>query len=114
MNRSFNSLNDILESMNRINTYISGVDYESFLNNQMLIDAVIRNLEIIGEAARNLSDELRKKHPELPLRNMIGLRNILIHQYFGVDESIIWEVITVDLPDARPNLIKVIQAEMDT
>jgi uncharacterized protein with HEPN domain len=96
MNRSIISLMDILESMNRIDTYILGVNYDSFLNNQMLIDAVIRNLEIIGEAARNLPDELKNKYPELPWRNMIGLRNILIHQYFGVDESIIWEVITVD------------------
>jgi uncharacterized protein with HEPN domain len=111
MNRSIISLMDILESMNRIDTYILGVNYDSFLNNQMLIDAVIRNLEIIGEAARNLPDELKNKYPELPWRNMIGLRNILIHQYFGVDESIIWEVITVDLSDARPNLMKVIQEQ---
>jgi uncharacterized protein with HEPN domain len=114
MNRSIISLKDILESMNRIDTYIFGVDYDSFLNNQMLIDAVIRNLEIIGEAARNVTDELRNNYPELPWRNMIGLRNILIHQYFGVDESIIWEVITVDLPDARPNLMKVIQEQVNT
>lgn len=111
MNRSNMSLNDILESMNRIDKYISGVEYDSFLNNQMLIDAVIRNLEIIGEAARNVPEEIRSKYPKIPWRNMIGLRNILIHQYFGVDESIVWEIIQADLPEARPNLLKAIEEE---
>ncbi|MDB5055280.1 MAG: hypothetical protein JWM44_3330 [Bacilli bacterium] len=89
--------------MNRIDTYIFGVEYDSFLSNQMLIDAVIRNLEVIGEAARNVSDEIRNKYPKIPWRNMIGLRNILIHQYFGVDESIVWEIITVNLLVSRPH-----------
>ncbi|MHA0858502.1 HepT-like ribonuclease domain-containing protein [Paenibacillus sp. CMAA1364] len=113
MNRSLTSLLDILESMNRIDIYIGGVEYDSFLDNQMLIDAVIRNLEIIGEAARNVSDEVRNKYPDIPWRNMIGLRNILIHQYFGVDESIVWEVIKTNLPESRPNLVKAIQEEGD-
>jgi uncharacterized protein with HEPN domain len=79
----------------------------------MLIDAVIRNLEIIGEAARNVTDEVRNKYPEIPWRNMIGLRNILIHQYFGVDESIVWEVIKINLAEARPNILKAIHEEGD-
>lgn len=113
MNRSLASMKDILESINRIDTYTTGVDYDSFLNNQMLIDAVIRNLEIIGEAARNIPDEVRNKYTDIPWRNMIGLRNILIHQYFGVDESIVWEVIRINLPEARPNILKAIQEEGD-
>jgi uncharacterized protein with HEPN domain len=95
MKRSIMSLKDILESMNRIDTYIFGVEYDSFLSNQMLIDAVIRNLEVIGEAARNVSDEIRNKYPKIPWRNMIGLRNILIHQYFGVDEGISTNIVSV-------------------
>ena len=79
----------------------------------MLVDAVIRNLEVIGEAARNVSDEVRSRYSEIPWRNMIGLRNILIHEYFGVDESIVWEVIKNNLPEVRPNLLKAIQEEGD-
>jgi uncharacterized protein with HEPN domain len=111
--RDLLSINDILESINRIDVYTEGVDYDSFLHNQMLIDAVIRNLEIIGEAARNVSDETRNKYTEIPWKNMIGLRNILIHQYFGVDESIVWEVIKTNLPETRPIILNVIQEAGD-
>ncbi|MGG6310315.1 HepT-like ribonuclease domain-containing protein [Paenibacillus macerans] len=89
------------------------VEYEGFLTNQMLLDAVIRNLEIIGEAARNLSDDVRMKYKEIPWRNMIGLRNILIHEYFGIDESIVWEVATRNLKEIKPGIIKAIQEEGD-
>lgn len=106
-------LNDIKESMNRINNYTEGVDYDSFSNNQMLIDAVIRNLEIIGEASRNIPEDLRNKYPEVPWKKMIGLRNILIHEYFGVDESIIWEIIKKDFAETKPLILKVIQEEED-
>lgn len=77
----------------------------------MLLDAVIRNLEIIGEAARNLSDEVKKKYPEIPWKNMIGLRNILIHEYSGIDESIIWEVATRNLKEVKPIIVRAIQEE---
>lgn len=113
MKRPLNSLIDILESINRIETYLLNVEYESFLANQMLLDAVIRNLEIIGEAARNVSDEVKMKYPEIPWRNMIGLRNILIHEYFGIDESIVWEVATRNLKEIKPTIVKAIQEERD-
>ncbi|MBD2848630.1 DUF86 domain-containing protein [Paenibacillus sp. IB182496] len=114
MKRSIMFLEDILDAMNRIQEYIRGVDYDSFLNNGMMIDAVIRNLEVIGEASRNTSDDIRLRYPEIPWRSMIGLRNILIHEYFGIDESIVWEVITKNLGEMRPHLLKAIQEEGDT
>jgi uncharacterized protein with HEPN domain len=107
------SLNDILESINRIDNYTRGVDYDSFSRNQMLIDAVIRNLEVIGEASGNVPEEVRERHNEIPWRKMIGLRNILIHEYFGVDESIVWEVIKTNLPETKPYILKAIQEEGD-
>ncbi|MGG1611448.1 HepT-like ribonuclease domain-containing protein [Paenibacillus sp. FSL K6-2441] len=113
MKRSVNVLMDILESINRIETYLGAVKYDEFLANQMLLDAVIRNLEIIGEAARNLSDEVKKKYPEVPWKNMIGLRNILIHEYFGIDESIVWEVATRNLKEVKPIIVRAIQEEGD-
>ena len=102
-------LHDILECMNRIETYTEGVDYDSFCCNQMLIDAVIRNLEVIGEASRNTADEIKEQYVEIPWKKMIGLRNILIHEYFGVDESIVWEIISNDLKDTKLHILRVIQ-----
>jgi len=107
------SLQDILESIDRIDTYTEGVEYDSFSHNQMLIDAVIRNLEIIGEAARNVPEEIKNNYNEIPWKKMIGLRNMLIHEYFGVDESIVWERIKTNLPEVRPNILKAIQEEGD-
>lgn len=97
--------------MDRINTYINGVEYDSFNSNQMLIDAVIRNLEIIGEASKNVSDEIKSKYPDIPWKKMTALRNLLIHEYFGVDESIIWEIVIKNLPESRPYIVKAIQEE---
>jgi uncharacterized protein with HEPN domain len=79
----------------------------------MLIDAVIRNLEIIGEAARNVPEEIKNNYNEIPWKKMIGLRNMLIHEYFGVDESIVWERIKTNLPEVKPNILKAIQEEGD-
>ncbi|OMF80314.1 hypothetical protein BK142_07395 [Paenibacillus glucanolyticus] len=104
---------DIIESIHRIETYLLNVEYEEFLSNQMLLDAVVRNLEIIGEAARNMNDEIKEKYQEVPWRNMIGLRNILIHEYFGIDESIIWEVSKRNLQEIKPVIMKAIQEAED-
>lgn len=95
---------DILEAMGRIQSYIKGVDYQAFVQNQMRVDAGIRNLEIIGEASRNIPETLRKEFVEIPRRRMIGLRNLTIHEYFGIDLSIIWQIITQNLPETKPQL----------
>ena len=93
---------DILEAMDKIERYIKDLRYEEFVKNEMVVDAVIRNLEIIGEASRNIPEDAREKHPEIPWKRMIGLRNIAIHEYFGIDLSIIWEIITKNIPETRP------------
>jgi len=110
-NRNMLYLTDIIESINKIEAYIKGIDYDSFCCNEMMFDAVIRNLEIIGEASKNVSDEIKSKYPEIPWKQMTGVRNILIHEYFGVDESIIWEIVTRDLQETKPLILKVIQEE---
>jgi uncharacterized protein with HEPN domain len=68
----------------------------------LVIDAVIRNLEIIGEASKYIPDGVREDNPEIPWKRMVGLRNIVIHGYFGVDTEIIWRIITANLPDVKP------------
>lgn len=95
---------DILMAMNKIERYIKGLTYETFVENDMAIDAVIRNLEIIGEASKNLPEEVKVKYPDIPWKRMVGLRNIAIHEYFGVDLEIIWEIITRNLPETKPKI----------
>jgi uncharacterized protein with HEPN domain len=104
-------LADVLEAINKIEGYTEGVDFDSFSSNQMMYDAVIRNLEVLGEAARNMPDEVKSRYSEIPWRQMIGLRNILIHHYFGIDQSIVWEVIKRDLKEAKPQILHAVQEE---
>jgi len=75
-----------------------------FPNNRMIVDAVIRNLEIIGEAAINLADNFKSVNSHIPWRDIAGLRNILIHEYFGVDKEKVWKVIQKDLPSFKKEI----------
>ena len=79
-----------------------------------MVDAVIRNLEIIGEAAKNIPGEVREKHPEIFWKRMIGLRNITIHEYFGVDLNIIWEIISKNLPETKPKIEAMLKGFSDS
>lgn len=97
-------IEDILESIEKIQRYIKNLDYKKFKDNELVADAVIRNLEIIGEASKNIPDNIRAKYPNVPWRRMIGLRNITAHEYFGVDLNIIWEIITANLPETKPKI----------
>jgi len=87
----------ILECVENIESYIpNGKD--DFFSSKLIQDAVIRNLEIIGEATKRVSKDFRKQHPHLPWREMAGLRDVLIHDYFGVDNGIVWNVIEKEIP----------------
>ena len=97
-------LSDIREALQRITTYVAGMTYESFVADAKTQDAVVRNLEILGEAAKNLSDELRAKYPSVPWRSMAGARDRLIHHYFGTNLDIVWQIATVELPQVASQL----------
>jgi uncharacterized protein with HEPN domain len=84
-------LDDILEAIQQIRTYVADQNEETFANDRKTQDAVVRNLEIIGEAAGNLPDQVRQGEPEIDWRKITGLRNILIHEYFGINLPIIWQ-----------------------
>lgn len=86
----------IVESIEQIKTYVPGKD--DFYGSRLIQDAVIRNLEIIGEAVKNISNELRLQHKDIPWREMAGLRDVLIHNYFGVDLRTVWNVVHKELP----------------
>ncbi len=90
-------IQDILESCNRIYTYTKGMDYVAFCESKITIDAVVRNFEIIGEACKMVSIELKNAYPLIEFRLMTDFRNLLIHEYFGVDYEKVWEVIGNEL-----------------
>jgi len=86
-------LEDILEAAARINTYTSGLSKDQFKADDKTLDAVIRNLEVIGEAAKKVPNGVRKKAPDVDWKRIAGLSDILIHEYFGVDPEIVWDIV---------------------
>ena len=99
---------DILDAVARIQRYTQGMDFEAFQADQKTIDAVVRNLEIIGEAARYIPDAERAHHSEIPWDRMRGFRNVLAHEYFGVSVPIVWQTTQEDLPTIVPLLSKML------
>ncbi|MBW8874226.1 MAG: DUF86 domain-containing protein [Acidobacteria bacterium] len=89
---------DILIAARRVLRYVGDLSWESFKEDEMAQDAVIRNLQIIGEAARKISDEFRSGHPEVPWGGIVGMRNRLVHEYSRVDIAKIWETAADDVP----------------
>ena len=97
-------LNDIIEPIDRVEQYTQGMSFDEFSSDQKSIDAVVRNLEIIGEAANRLPDDFKEKHSSVEWYKVVGLRNRIIHGYFGIDLQIIWQIVHADLPLLRQTL----------
>lgn len=95
---------DILESIEKIKRYVGDIDYDEFISDEMRLDAVIRNLGIIGEAAKNLSEEVKLAYPDIEWSKIVGLRNVLIHAYSKVDTVIVWDIITSNLVELEERL----------
>jgi uncharacterized protein with HEPN domain len=91
-------LGDIQEALERIQTYVEGYTFERFVKDSKTQDAVLRNLEILGEAAKRVSDPMRKHRENIPWKTLAGLRDRLIHHYFGINYETVWQIITVELP----------------
>jgi uncharacterized protein with HEPN domain len=104
-------LEDILTAMNRIAEYIDGYSFIDFKRDYKTVDAVIRNFEIIGEAAKNLPAEIQKKYPQIPWSEMYLLRNKISHEYFGVDYEILWDVATNYLPQNKTQIEEILKKE---
>ncbi len=101
-------LHDILDAVEKVSQFVKGVDFEAFKNNNEKIFAVVRGLEIIGEAARNIPGEVRVRYPEVPWGEIIGMRNKVIHEYFGVILERVWETAKADLPPLGPTIARII------
>jgi uncharacterized protein with HEPN domain len=95
---------DMLTAINRIMEYTENYDYTSFKRDYKTVDAVIRNFEIIGEAAKNIPDGIKERYPDVPWDEMYYLRNRISHAYFGIDYEIIWDIITKYLPENKSQI----------
>lgn len=101
-------LEDILDAIARIQRYCERLFLEEFKRDTKTIDAVVRNLEVIGEAARHMPVALERQHPEVPWSKMRGMRHILAHEYFGADSAILWQTAMNDLPPVRATIRKIV------
>ncbi|MFZ5866739.1 MAG: DUF86 domain-containing protein [Thermodesulfobacteriota bacterium] len=105
-------LEDMLASLQRIQVLTSGRSYDDFARDLTIQEAVIRNLEIIGEAAKSVPNEVRLSYPEIDWARMGGLRDILIHQYFAVDLEIVWDIILNNLPDLEVEIKRILSEQV--
>lgn len=106
-------LEDILEAIGKIERFTAGMDFESFRADDKTADAVIRNIEIIGEAARNVPPEIQEHHTDIPWGKMRAMRNVLMHEYFGVSLSQVWQTLKEDLPPLTSQIRAVLDHEQN-
>jgi uncharacterized protein with HEPN domain len=106
-------LDDMLKSMEKILEFTKDLTIEQLEHNTLIFDAVIRNFEILGEASKNIPNYIKEKYPDIPWQKMYGLRNILTHEYFGIDVEMIWHIIKNELEKNKTDLSILIINEID-
>lgn len=102
-------IDDILEAIDKIENYIEELSFDEFGKDNKTIDAVIRNFEIIGEASKHIPEPVREKYPKIPWKEMAGMRDKLIHEYFGVKLEVVWKTIKKRLPELKILLNEVLE-----
>jgi len=104
-------LNDILQSIRKIERYTKGLSFEALRKNQLVVDAVIRNFEIIGEATKNIPKNIKDKYPDTEWKEASGFRDVLIHDYFGIDVQAVYDTIKNNLPSFKKHILNIIRTE---
>ena len=102
-------LQHVLDAINTVQEYLLGVDEEKFKATRLLQDGVIRQIEIVGEAVRHISKDMRKTYPEIPWQDIAGMRDKLIHDYFGVDIEKVWDTAREDLPVLKEQVVRILK-----
>jgi len=102
-------LQDILDAMEKAQQFVENLSYEEFTKDDKTVFAVVRALEIIGEATKNIPDNNRKNNPDIPWKDMVGMRDILIHAYFGVDMETVWLTVTKRITEIKPLIQKMLK-----
>jgi uncharacterized protein with HEPN domain len=114
MPRDYNLyLEDIMAAIERIEIYTRGISFQQFHENTMIIDAVLHNLEIIGEVAKSLPEEVKSRFSEVEWRKISGLRDIIVHQYFGISLEIVWDILQNKLPGLRFSVAEILKGGFD-
>ncbi len=101
---------DIQESCEKVLKFTKGMTYKDFVHDDLHFDAVLRNLEIIGEAVKNISEETRKKYPNVKWRKIAGFRDIVAHEYFGINDETVWDIVENEIP-ALLEIVKIMLGE---
>jgi len=104
-------LNDIREAIEKIEQYVEGLDFEQFSNKSIVVDASLKNFIVIGEAAKNIPDEIRAKYPDVPWRAMASFRDLIAHEYFRLNLDTTWSIIQERLPILKVQMIAVLEQE---
>jgi len=104
-------LQDIWESTLAIEEYTQNLTEDEFYSNRQVQDAIVRRLEIIGEAVKNIDDDFRNKYPQIPWKKIAGMRDIIAHEYFGVKLERVWDVLRKDLPDINQQMLLIMERE---
>jgi uncharacterized protein with HEPN domain len=102
-------LEDAIGAMEKAEHFVAGMSYEDFMKDEKTVFAVLRAIEVIGEAVKHMPMDFRMKFPDIPWRDIAGMRDVLIHDYFGVDLETVWETIKTNIPKTKPFFIRVLE-----
>ena len=104
-------LRHMLDAITKIEEYTQDIKYEGFMDSHLIQDGIIRQIEIIGEATKRLANDIRERHPEIPWKDMVGMRDKLIHNYLGVDIDAVWDTVEKDIPALKNRLRDLMEKE---
>jgi uncharacterized protein with HEPN domain len=102
-------INDMISAIKDTSEFIKDMDYVAFFRDRKTTHASVRSLEILGEAAKHIPESIRDKHPDIPWKKIIGLRNRIAHEYFGIDLKLVWNIVKEELPTLKPLVQKLVK-----